>query len=137
MKIVVFGNSCGYGGAQTAFRRLIDFLASEGHALGIIGLVGHQDRLPERSDTGFSVRLDDSTSQIRKFHQLLCAVQRARRFAPVLFVGVGLAKSANFIGRCLSRNTFRLAQDIIFGRNLNDPLLASLKHLNALAVQAP
>ena len=28
MKIVVFGNGCGFGGAQTAFRRLVDFMVA-------------------------------------------------------------------------------------------------------------
>jgi len=137
MKIVVFGNGCGFGGAQTAFRRLVDFFASEGHSIGVIGVVRKDDVLPSHDKAAFAVRLNNDSWRIIKLNQTLHAAERARRFAPDLFVTVGLAKSAVLIARYLPRQTFRLAQDFIFGRSLDDPLFKPLRHtFHALAVQA-
>lgn len=138
MKVLVFGNGCGFGGAQTAFRRFVDFCTSEGHDVGVIGLVRKDDELPAQKQAAFAVRLSNDSSRLIKLGQALRASARARRFAPDLFVTVGLAKSADLISRCLPEQTYRVAQDFIFGRPVTDALLtASMRHFDALAVQAP
>ena len=126
MKIVVFGNGRGFGGAQQAFRGLIDFLVADGHSVGVIGLVGSNDVLPGNKSLNFASRLNEESWRMVKVAQTLCAARRCRRFKPELFVAVGLAKSAELIARCLPRKTFRIAQDFIFGRSPNDPLLKRL-----------
>jgi len=138
MKIVVFGNGCGFGGAQTAFRRLVDFFANEGHSVGVIGLVRKDDVLPVKDKAVFAMRLNNDSWRIIKLNQILRATQRARGFKPDLFVAVGLAKSADLIARYLPEESFRIAQDFIFGRSPDDPLLKPLRYrFHALAVQAP
>ena len=138
MKIVVFGNGSGFGGAQTAFRRLVDFLTSDGHEVGVIGLVRKGDVLPATGKTTFGLRVNYEGWSISRLIQTLRAARVARRFAPDLFVTVGLAKSAELIARHLSKLAYRIAQDFIFGRTPNDPLLSRLPYtFDALAVQAP
>ena len=138
MKIVVFGNGCGFGGAQTAFRRLVDFFSAEGHSVGVIGLVGKSDVLPAQETAAFAKRLNNDSWRIIKLNQTFRAAERARQFAPDVFVAVGLAKSATLIARYLPKKTFRVAQDFIFGRRPDDPLLKPLRYVfHALAVQSP
>ena len=139
MNLVVFGNACGFGGAQTAFRRLVEFFISEGHSVGVIGVVEEKDVLPGNNQATFSKRIDFSTdSRVKKFRQTFGAAVSARRHSPGLFVSVGLARSASVIARFLPGQTFRVAQDFICGRGVNDPLLLTTNRaFDALAVQAP
>jgi glycosyltransferase involved in cell wall biosynthesis len=138
MKVVVFGNSCGLGGAQTAFRHMVEFFVNDGHEVGVIGLIAKDDVLPAHEKSAFGLRVNHVGWRLLKFGQIIRAAQRARSFTPDLFVSVGLATSANVLARYLRRPTFRLCQDFIFGRALNDPLLKPLHHtFHALAVQSP
>ena len=139
MKIVVFGNCSGFGGAQTAFRRLVEFLVEDRHLVGVIGLSDREDNLPMSERTAFGVRVaPGKTSPLRKLTQVLRATAATRRHGPEIFVAVGLAHSAAFIARRLPRKTFRICQDFIFGRQTSDPLLLSANRaFDALAVQSP
>jgi glycosyltransferase involved in cell wall biosynthesis len=139
MNIVVFGNGTGFGGAQTAFRRLVDFLISEGHSVGIVSLSGKHEEFFGNSSAAFQSRIDyPEDSRARKVAQTLRAAMRARRHRPELFIAVGLAKSANMVARLFPKTTFRVCQDFIFGRHRDDPLLRSAdRSFDALAVQSP
>lgn len=138
MNILVFGNGSGYGGAQTAFRRLVDFLLADGHAVGVICLLSVGEEFPAGVKTPFASRIGNEAPRLRKLIETLRAARRARRHAPDLFITVGLAKSANLIARFLPRRTFRVCQDFISGRSANDSLLvSSTRAFDALAVQAP
>lgn len=139
MNVVVFGNSCGFGGAQTAFRQLVEFFLREKYNVGTLGLVGPNDSLPGAGRAAFSVRIDDG-SEIGyiKGRQILAAALAARRHKPAMFVSVGLARSSCMLARLMPSSTFRVAQDFIYGRNASDRLLTvTSRAFDALAVQAP
>jgi glycosyltransferase involved in cell wall biosynthesis len=141
MNIVVFGNATGWGGAQTAFRRLVDFLAADGHSVGIIGLVKAEDKLPTSGGRrpAFALRIENQMgSHVKKLAQTLWAGLRARQFRPHFFVSIGLMKSSALIARMLPEETFCIGQEFICGRDINDPLMKSaVRSFDALAVQSP
>ncbi|MEQ1747872.1 MAG: glycosyltransferase [Prosthecobacter sp.] len=141
MRLLIIGNNSGTGGAQTAFRKLCEFLCNEGHEVFVIALQSQNSSFPI-SATHTSIKIDaESTSLIAKFRKclkLIGAGRQARRFAPDVFIAVGLAKSASFIASRLSNKTFSVAQDFIHGRLIDDPLLVgTLTSFDALAVQSP
>jgi glycosyltransferase involved in cell wall biosynthesis len=139
MNIVVFGNGAGFGGAQTAFRRLVDFLISEGHSVGTVSLAGEHEEFSGNGSAAFQSCIEyPESSRARKVAQTLRAALRARRHRPELFIAVGLANSANVVARLFPTGTFRVCQDFIFGRQRDDPLLRSAaRSFDALAVQSP
>jgi glycosyltransferase involved in cell wall biosynthesis len=78
------------------------------------------------------------TEKVKKALRIGRAGWLARRFAPDVFVCVGLGKTANFIARALPFSTFTIAQDFIHGRFANDPLLESAANaFDAIGVQTP
>jgi glycosyltransferase involved in cell wall biosynthesis len=143
MKMLIIGNANGLGGAQTAFRKLVEFALNENDVeAGVISINDKPDwpvhwnciatrwRLPFTSDS-FAAKIGKST-------RLLQIAVAARRFAPDVFVTVGLAQSANLIARFLPQATFKFGQDFIHGRAADEPLLAaSATAFDAIAVQAP
>ena len=138
MKIVVFGNNSGFGGAQTAFRQLVKFLVTEGHSVGVIALANGKEGTTGFSQTAFQAKIEDNGLHICKLAQVIRASLVARRFSPEIFITVGLAQSAALIARLLPQKTFCICQDFIYGRSVSDPLLkASAPVFDALAVQAP
>jgi len=141
MRLLIMGNNSGLGGAQTAFRKLCEFGCAEGHEVYAIALQSGNFS-PPVSATYASITIDAETrslmGKLRKYVNLTRAAVQAKRFAPDVFVTVGIANSANFIARRLSKNTFSVAQDFIHGRRIDDPLLvATLASFDALAVQSP
>jgi glycosyltransferase involved in cell wall biosynthesis len=141
MNIVAFGNATGFGGAQTAFRRLVDFLVGDGHSLGIIGLVGPEDKLPVTGSRPpeFALRIENQPGKPqKKLAQTLWAGWRARQYRPRCFISVGLAQSSALIARILPAGTFCIGQEFISGRHLNEPVMKSaVRSFDALAVQTP
>src|SRR3954468_15640930 len=135
MNVAVFGNCNGQGGAQTAFRRLVDFLMMEGHQVCTIAIGGPDASLSGKDS--FHLRID-ATAPHLKMYRVLEAIVENRRHKIDRFVSVGLARTSSIIARLLPRTTFRLCQDFISGRALADPLLASSNWgFDALAVQSP
>lgn len=139
MKVIVFGNGQGFGGAQTAFRRLIEFLIADGHSVAVIGIMEAGDAIPSAGQVTRIARIPEaSSSPVKKLIASAGAGIKSRAFHPDIFISVGLAKSAALIARFLPSNTFRLAQDFIYGRALDDALLGTVEgSFDALAVQAP
>ena len=139
MRILVFGNAEGFGGAQTAFRRFVDFCVADEHRVGVIALAGKDDELPAAGSIEFGLKLRKGCyTRFGKLWDILNAALVAHSFMPEVFVAVGLARSSGLIARLLPRTTFRVAQDFIFGRNTNDYLLRITdRSFDALAVQAP
>jgi len=136
MEIIVFGNAIGQGGAQTAFRRLVDFLIAEGHSVGAIAIAQEADP-PFLCAPSFYDRIDGS-KLFQKVRQLSRSAIRSRGHKPGIFISVGLAKASSMIARFLPRRTFRVCQDFISDRALADPLLAcSNRAFDAIAVQSP
>ena len=143
MKVLIMGNSNGLGGAQTAFRKLVDFSLDEsGVEAGVISITdqsdmpAHWNRLAAQWQLPFAS--DSFVAKTGKQARLLQIAVATRRFAPDVFVTVGLAQSANLIARFLPRKTFKVAQDFIHGRAANDPLLTtSAAVFDAIAAQAP
>lgn len=143
MKTLIIGNSNGLGGAQTAFRKLVDFaLAESGYEVGVISITDQFDTPAHWNRCVAQWRLpfagDSFMAKAAKRASLFRIAAMARSFAPDRFVAVGLAQSANFIARFLSQTTIKVAQDFIYGRAANDPLLtASAAVFDFVAVQAP
>jgi len=139
MKILVFGNSNGMGGSQTAFRRLIEVLFSMGHELAIIGVGSDGPLIRSEQHPTFSRKIPaDPKLKWKKLQTTILAGMLGRRFAPNLFISVGLSQAACVIARCLPKSTFCVAQDFIFGRHPDDNILRKCyRSFNALAVQAP
>lgn len=136
------GHSDGQGGAQTAFRKLCAFTSSEGYVLKIIVLSNYSlskqsfksDQLLGRiAYTGSRLLLP-----IRKALHLLFVAFKALQFKPDIFVSVGLNNSSNLMARILGKGCFKVGQDFIAKRSLEDPVWASSrKVMDALVVQAP
>lgn len=143
MKILIIGNANGLGGAQTAFRKLVDFALNEkGVEVGVISITDQPDVPAQWNHLTMQRRLpfasDSFPAKIGKQSHLLRIAMAARQFAPDVFITVGLAQSANMIARFLPQKTFTVAQDFICGRPADDPLLvASAAAFDAIAVQAP
>ncbi len=141
MRIVILGNNSGYGGAQTAFRKLCEFCSNDGHEIIAIALQSGHAVAPQIASSELIVVDAESRSlmaKARKWFRLVRAVVIARKFSPDVFVAVGLAKSASFIASHLGRRTFSVAQDFIYGRRMDDGLLLeTVSSFDALAVQSP
>ena len=143
MKILLIGNANGLGGAQTAFRKLVDFLLNEaGVEVGVISIADQADWPAHWERITLRCWLPCNTGSVAKTigkqSRLLVTAMAARRFNPDFFVTVGLARSANLIARFLPRRTVKVAQDFIHGRPATDPLLcASAAAFDLIAVQAP
>lgn len=135
------GNNSGAGGAQTAFRKLCEFCCSEGHEVSTITLPTMSFSWPAPATLTSTNRGAESRSSIAmiwKYLKLARASRDAKRFAPDVFIAVGLAKSANFVASHLNKKTYSVSQDFIYGRRIDDPLLVTtLASFDALAVQSP
>jgi glycosyltransferase involved in cell wall biosynthesis len=141
-RILVMGHSDGQGGAQTAFKKLCAFTSSEGHVLKIIVLSNYslnkqafhrQELLGRIAYTGSRLLLP-----VRKILHLLFVAFKALQFKPDIFVSVGLNNSSNMMARILSKECFKVGQDFIAQRSIEDPVWASSrKVMDALVVQAP
>lgn len=138
MKIVLFGNDVGKGGAQTTFRRTIEFLVSEGHDVGVARVCSE-----DLSDTKHeSLKLqcsipDVPNAKLRKFSSILISALAVRRFSPDYFISIGLARSSSLISRMLPKSTIKVAQDFIHGRSGNDRLLSvAVGAFDFIAVQS-
>jgi len=132
------GNAEGLGGAQTAFRKLVDFLTKEGHEVGAIAIADSNEGPETHLPLLFNKRVPHSKSLFTKPIALWSAAKAAQRSVPKVFIAVGPAKSASLISKSLPRSTYKVCQDFIYGRNAADPLLRdSIEAFDAIAVQAP
>jgi glycosyltransferase involved in cell wall biosynthesis len=138
MKVVVMGNSKGFGGAQTAYRYLVKFMREEGYQVGAISITdGHDDELSYSHSLAFHRRVGVAFN-VYKYWQTVRAAITARKFNPDVFIAVGLSRSADVVAAFLRSACFCVCQDFIFGRRCNDPsFLSWIRHFDALAVQAP
>lgn len=139
MKIALFGNDVGKGGAQTTFRRTIQFLVNDGHDVGIVCILSKGDSGTAHGSLDFQCSITDAqNSKFRKFSSILSAGLAVRRFSPDFFVSVGLARSSALIAKMLSRSTIKIAQDFIYGRSGDDKLLpGAFSAFDFIAVQSP
>lgn len=141
-KILLMGHSDGHGGAQTAFRELYNFVQGEGHVVKVIALTNRakqQQPFPRATLVGrITHRGSVLIRSVKKIWGLLWAGVRARQFRPDIFVSVGLNNSANGVARLLSNRCFKIGQDFIATRPLDDAIWrTSRAALNGVAVQAP
>src|SRR5262249_45108307 len=137
MNVLVMGTGNGFGGAQTAFRGLIDFLRSEGHQTGGISISDKDDDVSNAISLAFYRRIDFHTNAW-KCARTFMAATAARKFCPNVFIAVGLSQSADLVARLLSSSCYRICQDFIADRSLDDPYFnSSTQHFDAVAHQAP
>jgi glycosyltransferase involved in cell wall biosynthesis len=142
MNILVMGNGSGFGGAQTAFRSLIGFLQLEGHRIGSISITDESEDIPNAGSLALYRRIDFQANTgargIRKCGRTVVAAAAARKFGPNLFIAIGLSHSANLVARFLPSSCYRICQDFVAGRSLDDPYFeSSTRYFDAVAHQAP
>src|SRR5579864_7882517 len=142
MKVLILGNSLGLGGAQTAFRKFAEFLRHDEIEVAILVICDRESTLPSELQGAILYKLPHSAT--RSYQRLSKAIHTgraawlARRFAPDVFVSVGLARTANWIARSLRPSCFKIAQDFVSGRSVDDPLLnATANIFEAIGVQTP
>ena len=146
IRVTVFGNDNGVGGAQTAFRRLVKFLRDEEYYVNAIS-VGRRD---EDADDSEPDSLDGITiatlptntrsisATIRKLTCCILAALRLRAIKPNFFITVGLSESAGFISSLLPSTTRRIAFDFIADRDMSSRIVKStLRRFDDIAVQSP
>lgn len=141
-RILLMGHTDGQGGAQTAFKKLCAFTSDEGHQVKIIVLSNHKigtqpfqshELLGRIAYTGLKLFLP-----FKKAINVLNVGVKAWRFQPDIFVCVGLNNSANIIARFLGKRCFKVGQDFIAKRTIEDPVWgSSRKVMDGLVVQAP
>jgi glycosyltransferase involved in cell wall biosynthesis len=141
-RILLMGHSDGQGGAQTAFKKLCAFTSSEGHVLKIIVLSNHSLSKQSFQSEQLLGRIAYTGSRlllpIKKALHLLFVASKALQFKPDIFVSVGLNNSSNLMARILGKDCFKVGQDFIAQRSLEDPVWASSrKVMDGLVVQAP
>ncbi|MBY0425349.1 MAG: hypothetical protein K2Q22_06915, partial [Cytophagales bacterium] len=138
-KIVIMGHIDGYGGAQTAFRKLVEFLSFEGHDIRAILITDYPNSTyDERRVIGVIRHRAFKIQKVWKIIQLIQTGLRLRMFNPELFISVGLSSSSNFLSHFLKDSSFTLGQDFIANRSVNDRLyFESFSALNAIVVQSP
>ena len=141
MKILVYGNADGFGGAQTAFLELIRFLIAEGHDVG--ALVVSKGSRELNSDSASRLRLQlrtrgNDANKLARLMRLVKVAVLARRFEPAVFVSVGLSLGASLVALVLRKRCYKVCQEFITGRRRSDGLLRTTSiAFDALAVQAP
>jgi glycosyltransferase involved in cell wall biosynthesis len=136
------GHIDGYGGAQTAFRKLHDFIKGEGYMVKVITVTNKAREEQPFTREELLGRIVHHGSRptvlIKKTVGCLYAGMRAWRFQPDIFVCVGLNNSANLIARFLGSKCFKIGQDFIARRPLDDKIwYASRAVLNGIGLQAP
>lgn len=136
------GHGHGQGGAQTAFRELVEVCVREGYRVRAVVLKDRErfdSRAVEEACLGI-VPLTANTlgGRLAKFCRMVAIRRRARAWRPAVAVAVGLNHSTRFVASGLHRGCFRVAQDFIHGRAADDPVLAATaKVFEGLAVQSP
>ena len=141
-RLLLLGNCNGFGGAQTAFRRLADFLVTAGHETAIIGICEKRTDLGKVSASGPHCQLSPISlnlpNRCQRVWEFLLAARTAKAFRPDMFITVGLTRSGGRIAQCFDRKTFKVCQDFIYGRSVDDPLLKqSCACFDSLVVQTP
>lgn len=136
------GHVDGLGGAQIAYRELIDFVKAEGHNLKVINITDDKNGgRPTDADLVLG-RIEHKTpgliDKVKKYRSLFTAARQAKRFKPDVFVSIGLSNSSNFITGYLSNDCFKIAQDFIANRSKEEEIWnKSRDSFNGIAVQAP
>lgn len=140
--ILLMGHVDGLGGAQIAYRELIDFVKAEGHNLKTINITDSKDGGHAGDAHLVLGRIQHKTpgvvEKVKKYRSLLKAGKQASRFRPDVFVSIGLSNSSNFITRYLNNSCFKIAQDFIANRSKEEEIWnKSRNSFNGIAVQAP
>lgn len=142
-KIVLLGHIDGHGGAQTAFKRLVEFAMSENYDFRVIALTNqNQDSwLSDKKcfllDT-IIYQAPSTRLKLKKLIGIYVAGIKARLFKPDIFVTVGLNNTANTLARIIGGSAFKIAQDFNADRMPDDKLWHKSKLVNdGIALQAP
>jgi hypothetical protein len=140
-RILLMGHTDGLGGAQTAYRKLFDFVEQAGYEVKIINIT---DRKPDEQPFGGVALMGQvehkasGLQKIKKYWSLILSGVRARLYNPDIFVSIGLSNSSNFISKFLPSHCFKIAQDFIADRSqAEDIWTSSRENFNGIAVQAP
>lgn len=136
------GHVDGLGGAQIAYRELIDFVKAEGHNLKVINITDDKNGGRAADASHILGRIEHKTpglfDKVKKYRSLLSAAKQAKSFKPDVFVSIGLSNSSNFITHYLNNNCFKIAQDFIANRSQKEEIWnKSRSSFNGIAVQAP
>lgn len=139
LRILILGHSEGFGGSQTAFRRLVEVLAADtAREIATID-IGDKSWEPQ---LGLALghlkwRTAGLFGKLRKRLQLSRVTKRAQVWAPDVLVSVGLNRSFAHVARRMG-SCYRIGQEFIADRAASDPLLREVAQAySAIAVQAP
>lgn len=137
--LVLMGHADGFGGAQTAFRKMIVFLKGEHYNLRLIFISDELVYADEAKELlGIVRHKAKGFKKILKFIQLIKAGLALRIIKPDLFITIGLSSSANFLIRFLAKKAFTIGQDFIANRPVNDALYVNSLHaFKGIVVQSP
>jgi glycosyltransferase involved in cell wall biosynthesis len=141
--LVIMGHFDGYGGSQTAFRKLVEFALEEGHQVKVIAVSDYPERvLNSYSNKNVLGVIPHHTGgiwpRLKKMLRLANICFSVKFSDYDSFITVGFNNSANLLAGFFPKKCFKIGQDFIANRSVNDPiLLKSQKILDGIALQAP
>jgi glycosyltransferase involved in cell wall biosynthesis len=141
-RILLMGHTDGQGGAQTAFKQLCAFTSEEGHLVKIIVLSNNKISKQSFKGVEFLGRIEYTGPRlvlaVKKAMGVLNSGIKAWMFKPDIFVSVGLNTSSNLLGWFLGKRCFKVGQDFIAKRTVDDPVWKSgRKFMDGIVVQTP
>ena len=137
------GHADGFGGAQTAFKRMVTFFKAEGFDIKIIALTNDSksDWLIDNNYIMLGTVLHKTIKpiyKITKVLQIIFITIKIKILKPNIFITIGLNNTANILARLINKKTFKIAQDFNGDRNLNDNIWDKTNLLfDGVALQSP
>lgn len=142
-KIILMGHFDGYGGSQTAFKKLVEFVSNEGHSICLIIISDYPKNVVEYFN-GYDIigiiphKVASFITKIRKFMLLLIFGIKLRIQKADVFINIGLNNSSNLLAHFLKKSCFKISQDFIADRIATDPIWNKTKaSFDGIAVQSP
>lgn len=138
-RILVVGHAGEIGGAQTAFRKLTEFLVNDGHDVRLVA-ISDSDASGAAAPVLETIphHLSMTAAAGRKARRLLAAAWKTKRFGPEVMICVGLNKTALLLRRFVPKSCHTLAQDFIADRTYGEPVWReTLARFHAIAMQSP
>ncbi len=112
-------------------------LVGNGIAVGAISLADNDESLPKGLCFHSRISFSRSRTGTSKAIGLAAAILRIRHFAPDIFVCVGLTNAGWIISMFLGRKTFRICQEVTFGRSIDEAIyIRCRRYFDGIAPQS-
>src|SRR4051812_13347362 len=112
MKIAVIGFNHMPGGTRTAYLQFLSFLMENRFDVGAISISDEIQWVPKGLAFHQTVPFTGGRKSLLKAAPIVAALLACKRFAPKVFIGVGLTRVGNILSRSLGAETFRICQDV-------------------------